>query len=70
MSTVLFIYPPVSFQDISPLAAYSPPLGILYLGTILKNKGHEVHVIDVEAEHLSLSQVIKRVESIDPEVIG
>lgn len=70
MATVLFIYPPVSFQDISPLAAYSPPLGILYLGTVLKNKGHEVYVIDVEAERLSLPQVIKRVKSIDPEIIG
>lgn len=70
MSSVLFIYPPISFSERSELAAYSPPLGVLYLGTILKNEGHEVHVIDAEAEQLSLAQIRKRIESIDPEVIG
>jgi radical SAM superfamily enzyme YgiQ (UPF0313 family) len=70
MSSILFIYPPISFRGRSALSAYSPPLGILYLGTILKNRGHEVHVIDAEAEQLSLKQVIKKVKSVDPEVIG
>lgn len=70
MSSVLFIYPPISFRKRSALSAYCPPLGILYLGTILKNKGHEVHVIDAEAEQLSLKQIIKKVKSIDPEIIG
>lgn len=70
MSSILFIYPPISFRETSALSSFSPPLGILYLGTILKNRGHEVHIIDVEAEQLSLEQVVKKVESIDPEVIG
>lgn len=70
MSSVLFIYPPVSFTERSALSAYSPPLGALYLATILKNDGHEVHVIDAEAEQLSLEALVRRVESIDPEVIG
>ena len=70
MSSVLFIYPPISFRERGALSAYCPPLGILYLGTILKNKGHEVHVIDAEAEQLSLRQTIKKVKSIDPEIIG
>jgi len=70
MSSVLFIYPPISFQERSALSAYSPPLGSLYLGTILKNGGHEVHVIDADAEQLSLSQIRNRVKSIDPDVVG
>lgn len=70
MSSVLFIYPPISFSEKSALSAYSPPLGALYLATILKKDGHEVHVIDVEAEKLSLEQVIERVKSINPEVVG
>ena len=70
MPSVFFIYPPISFSKKSALSAYSPPLGALYLGTILKNEGYEVHVIDVEAEQLSLKQLIKRVKSIDPEFVG
>lgn len=70
MSSVLLIYPPISFTKRSELSAYSPPLGALYLATILKNDGHEVHVMDVEAERLSLKQVVKRIVSINPEVVG
>jgi len=70
MSSVVFIYPPISFQERSALSAYSPPLGALYLGTILKDEGHEVHVIDADAEQLSLSQIRRRVKSIDPDVVG
>lgn len=70
MSTVLFIYPPLSFSEESALSAYSPPLGALYLATILKDNGHEVHVIDAEAEQPSKKQLIERVKSINPEVVG
>ena len=70
MASILFIYPPVSFREKSPLSAYCPPLGLLYLGTILKTRGHEVQIIDAEAERLSLNKIIKRVKSIDPEVVG
>jgi len=70
MASILFIYPPISFRERSALSAYCPPLGILYLGTILKNQGHEVHVVDAEAEQLSLRQTTEKVKSIDPEIIG
>ncbi len=70
MSSVLFIYPPISFKEKSSLSAYSPPLGALYLGTVLKNKGHDVHVVDADAERLSMKQLIKRVKSLEPDVIG
>lgn len=70
MSSVLFIYPPISFEERSSLSAYCPPLGALYLGTILQNNGHDVQVVDVEAERLSKKQLINRVKSIDPDVIG
>ncbi len=69
-ASVLFIYPPVSFSERNPLSGFSPPLGVLYLATILKNRGHEVHVIDVEAERLSLRELTRRVKSIHPDVVG
>jgi hypothetical protein len=70
MASVVLIYPPISFDERSALSAYSPPLGTLYLGTILKNNGHEVHVIDADAEQLSLNQLQTRVKSIEPDVVG
>ncbi len=70
MSSVLFIYPPISFDERSSLSGYCPPLGALYLGAILKDSGHDVSVIDVEAEGLTESQLTERVKSIDPDVVG
>lgn len=67
---MLLIYPPVSFKEKSPLSAYCPPLGLLYLGTVLKAQGHEVQIVDAEAERLSLGQIIRRVRSAQPEVVG
>jgi len=70
MSSVLFIYPPINFEEKSSLSAYSPPLGALYLGTILKHNGHDVHVIDADAEQLSLKRLIARVKSLDSDFVG
>ncbi len=70
MASVLFIYPPISFRERSALSAYSPPLGILYLSAILEREGHEVHVIDAEAERLSLAELAGRIKTINPDVIG
>ncbi len=70
MSSVLLIYPPISFEKRSSLSAYCPPLGALYLGTILQGRGHDVHVIDAEAEGVSEKQLMDRVKSIDPDVVG
>jgi len=70
MPSVLFIYPPLSFEKTGGLSAYSPPLGALYLGTLLQNNGHEVHVIDAEAEQLSLKQIVQRVKALNPDVVG
>ncbi len=40
------------------------PLGILYLGTILKNEGHEVFIYDEERSH-----IYKSGERINPEIL-
>ncbi len=70
MTSLLFIYPPISFKEQGSLSAYCPPLGVLYLGTMLKHNGHNVHVLDAEAEQLSINQIVSRVKSINPDVIG
>jgi len=47
-----------------------PPLGILYLATILKNQGEEVSIQDQPAKGLSMEETVEWVEREDPELVG
>ncbi len=47
-----------------------PPLGILYLATILRNRGEKVSVLDQPAKGLSIEETVKWVEGEDPELVG
>ncbi len=46
------------------------PLGIAYLGAVCEKAGHEVTVIDCQAERLSFEAFRKRVAQTDAEVVG
>jgi radical SAM superfamily enzyme YgiQ (UPF0313 family) len=47
-----------------------PPLGILYLGTILKNNGFKISLLDAAAKNYSKNDVLKWVKRIKPDIIG
>ncbi len=47
-----------------------PPLGILYIATILRDEGIEVTVLDQAAEGYTLDQTTKWVEKQDPDILG
>lgn len=47
-----------------------PPLGILYLATILKEKGIEVSVLDQPAKGFTIKETVKWVEKEDPDILG
>ncbi|KYK32356.1 MAG: hypothetical protein AYK22_07490 [Thermoplasmatales archaeon SG8-52-3] len=69
----LFIFPPgqrfiISEKRVLPPGPYSPPLGLLYLSTMLEKKGHTVEVLDYNAENVKESELIKKIDSAD--VIG
>lgn len=70
MASVLFIYPPISFEERGALSAYAPPLGILYLASVLERAGHRVRVVDAEAERLSLKGLGERIKEEKPDVVG
>lgn len=58
-------------NDIAQNMGYFPPLGILYVGTYLKeHSSHEVHIVDTETERLNFDEIEKRVKKIRPDVIG
>ncbi len=50
--------------------AVLPPMGLLYVSSIVQNEGHEVQVIDVKAEKVSMEQVFERIDEFDPDIIG
>ncbi|TXT65806.1 MAG: hypothetical protein BAJALOKI1v1_380014 [Promethearchaeota archaeon] len=47
-----------------------PPLGILYLGTILKNNGFDVSLLDAASENKNKQNVLRWIQKIDPDVVG
>jgi radical SAM superfamily enzyme YgiQ (UPF0313 family) len=46
------------------------PLGIAYLGAVAERAGHQVTVIDCQAEHLSYDAFRKRVSQVPADVVG
>jgi anaerobic magnesium-protoporphyrin IX monomethyl ester cyclase len=47
-----------------------PPLGILYLAAVLKEKGVEVSVLDQAAEGLTLKETVRWVKAENPDILG
>jgi len=47
-----------------------PPLDLLYVAAIVGERGHEVIVIDAEAEQTEAEQVLERVAAESPDLIG
>ncbi len=48
----------------------SPPLGLCYLAAVLKEKNHEVEIIDAAVEGLSVDKVIRRITNFSPRIVG
>lgn len=48
----------------------TPPIGMLYLATILRNEGLEVSVVDQAAKGFSVEQAVKWVRREDPHFLG
>jgi anaerobic magnesium-protoporphyrin IX monomethyl ester cyclase len=46
------------------------PLGIAYLGAVAEKEGHEVSVIDCQAERLNYDTFRQRVSQQNPDVVG
>jgi len=70
---ILLIYP--RYREISSslsriLENKIPPLGLLYIGSALRDKGHEVKIIDAEEKNLNLEQLGELGKDYEPQVIG
>lgn len=47
-----------------------PPLGIAYLAAVLKESGYAVEILDINALNLRKEEVSKRIQQINPDVVG
>lgn len=47
-----------------------PPLGLMYVSSILKNNGHEVCLIDCKAENLSKEKTVDILREFKPDLVG
>lgn len=46
------------------------PLGLAYLGAVAQKEGHEVNIIDCQAEHLTYDLFRQRLSQCSPDVVG
>jgi anaerobic magnesium-protoporphyrin IX monomethyl ester cyclase len=47
-----------------------PPLSLAYVAAILERSGHQVIVVDIAAQRLSLPQVIRKIKEFSPHLLG
>ena len=47
-----------------------PSLALAYLAAVLREKGHNVAIIDAAAERMDMGNLVKKIETIRPEIIG
>ncbi len=46
------------------------PLGLAYLGAVAQKEGHDVNVIDCQAEKLTYESFRSRISQVNPDIIG
>lgn len=68
MSDIFLLFPPIEFRKDKQFNY--PPLGILYVGTFLKEKGFDVKVIDCEIERHSLDKLKEIIIRENPSIVG
>jgi len=67
---ILLIYPSSGHIEVAvnkyvTLGAYIPPLGLLYLGKMLEINGHDVEILDCNAEEITEEKIKAKISSFD-----
>ena len=50
--------------------AVSVPIGLLYVAAALEIDGHQVEIADGETDNLTPSDLVKRIEASQPDIVG
>lgn len=67
---VVLINPNTGIKERIENEAAWPPLGLLYLGTVLQERGHDVKIIDNAKARSSVERVAEQAKRENPEVVG
>lgn len=58
-------------EDVEKNRGYSPPLGLMYIASYLRDKGYkEISIIDAQAEELSYEVLKDRIKAFKPDFVG
>lgn len=64
MVDILLIYPPYTWEFTSP------PLGLAYIASVLRNSGYAVKILDMTPTHTTLDELEKEISLLKPKIIG
>lgn len=71
---LLLVIPPTTSEErygkLSNIGTLYPPLGLAYIASYAESKGHEVRVIDSEAEAFSFEEINKIALKFSPDLVG
>jgi len=52
------------------MAPAYPPLGVLYIASVLIGRGVEVGILDADADKMSIDDILSEIEHFDPAIVG
>ena len=55
---------PVSFLIVTP------PLGLMYISSVLRQKGHDIRILDMRLDRLKPEEVVKKFKDFKPDIVG
>lgn len=68
--SVTLIQPPESQRKFTRRGTLLPPLGLASLGSILRQKGSRVSILDCEGQRLSWNDLAAELERVKPDIVG
>lgn len=70
MKVQLFIPPGGYFAERWTKGSSMPPLGLLYIGAVLEQAGHQVEIVPADLLQLGWKQIQNRVKEFRPDIVG
>ncbi|RLI49168.1 MAG: B12-binding domain-containing radical SAM protein [Candidatus Thorarchaeota archaeon] len=67
---VLLLSPPTTTEIKKVLGIANPPLGLAYLASVVRNKGHDVKIIEAVGENKTFEDIRKEIVRYDPDIVG
>ncbi len=67
---ILFVSPPTDSAIKSVIGTTGPPLGLAYLASVARSKGHDARIVDSLVENLTFEEVRKIMEQYSPDMVA